>query len=455
LNLLPAIGLIQPSVLWLMGLLLVFLPFVYLLRRWWLGGGLSVLVCLLGAYLAWRAIPRGEVLVIQGWIWQYDDLTAFSISLLLVATACLFILSLNTSQGWSFYPLGISILTLFLAAMAVHHLGIEALIIELGVLLSVFIIQGGRIGSTRAASRFLVMMTLAVPFLLLAAWQLEQYQTNQENTPFLSQVALLVGGGFGIWLGVAPLHGWLSGIAAEAKAGIAAFIFITFPCVAIIILLKLLQSASWLLEVPHAVNIIIFAGLFTAMVGGLFASVQRAFGSLMGYSALFDLGIMLIAVGLGTEQAGTMILFALLVRAIALVLIATSSAAFESQSGGDRFLHMKGLARRRPVPAIGLVVGGLTLAGAPFTAGFISRWFLLQGVASMGGQWPLLILLSSLGVAIGYIRGLGALIETPVVMVTVPQKWAMTVMILSLIALCVGLGLFPQSVLTMMMELTG
>jgi hypothetical protein len=31
----------------------------------------------------------------------------------------------------------------------------------------------------------------------------------------------------------------------------------------------------------------------------------------------------------------------------------------------------------------------------------------------------------------------------------------MTVMILSLIALCVGLGLFPQSVLTMMMELTG
>lgn len=447
------VELLRPSVWWLIVFPLIFLPPIYLLRRWMVGALLAILVCLISAYLAWEIVPQDELLRFLGRPIRFDHISAYVIALLCLVTAGLFFVSLNVPQGWSFYPLGLLILTLFTAAIINRHLGIIALIIEIVVLLSVFIIQGGRLGSIRAALRFLVMMTLAVPLFLLAAWQIDQYRLNLDNAPFLSQAALLVGGGFSLWLGVAPLHGWLSSIAAEAKSGIAAFVFITFPAVATLILLHLLESSPWLADIPRATEIMILAGLFTAVVGGGFASVQRAFGPLMGYAALFDLGASLIALGLRTELGQMIVIFSILVRASALVLIAASSAALEFRAEGDVFQQVRGLAKSLPLPTIGLIAGGLTLAGAPFTAGFVARWLLLQSLASIDPRWPLLILLGSLGVAIGYIRGLSSLIDPAPPRIAYPQQWGLNLIISGLVLFCLGLGFFPQLVLETVREL--
>jgi formate hydrogenlyase subunit 3/multisubunit Na+/H+ antiporter MnhD subunit len=429
------------------------LPLVYLLRRVGLGVWLAVLACLVSAYVA-LVLPHESNLQLLGRRFRFDELGAYAIALLFLVTACLFVLSLQVPQGWSFYPFGLIILSLFTLAIITQHLGITTLIIEMIVLLSIFIIQGGRLGSVRATLRFLVMMTLAVPLLLLAAWQIDAYRPDANDTQLVTQIALLVGGGFCLWLGVAPLHGWLSGIAAEAKPGIAAFIFILFPATVMIILLHLLESAPWLLEVPRGLEIVGLAGLFTALVGGLFASAQRAFGPLMGYTALFDLGVDLVALGLGTERGRTVILFALFVRAVALVLIAASTAWLDYRGGGDAFERVRGLARSLPVPTIGLMVGGLTLAGAPFTAGFVSHWLLFEQLGQVDSRWPFLLLLGSLGVVIGYIRGLRVLVDTPPLLPTQPQRWILNIMVSALALLCLGLGFFPQTVLNIIRQLT-
>jgi formate hydrogenlyase subunit 3/multisubunit Na+/H+ antiporter MnhD subunit len=443
---------LQFSPWWLIFTPLPFVPLIYLLRRWGVGVWLATLVCLGSAYLV-TLIPQEQVFRLLGRPLFFNQVWAYTIALLFVATAFLFILSRNISQGWTFYPFGLIILTLFSLAVASRHLGIIALIVEMAVLLSVFIIQGGRLGSVRASLRFLVMMTLAAPLFLLAAWQGDLYRANLENPTFLAQMGLLVAGGFGLWLGAAPLHGWLSAVAMEAKPGIAAFIFITFPTAATLILLHHLAYFPRLVDMPHAQEIIILTGLFSVAVGGLFASIQRAFGPLMGYTTLFDLGNSLVALGLGTQDGLTIILLAILVRVLALLLISSSIAFIQHLAGGDSFEQARGLAHRWPVPTIGLMIGGATLAGAPFTAGFVSRWLLLQPLAEMHAVWPLLVFLGGLGVTTGYIRGLRALLDKKHLPHVLAEKWGLNLLIVTLAALCVGLGLFPQAILQTVKEL--
>ena len=53
--------------------------------------------------------------------------------------------SVKWSDSRTFYPVGLAILGLFVAASLSRHLGIIAIFIEVAVILTVFVIQGGRL----------------------------------------------------------------------------------------------------------------------------------------------------------------------------------------------------------------------------------------------------------------------------------------------------------------------
>jgi len=57
-----------------------------------------------------------------------------------------------------------------------------------------------------------------------------------------------------------------------------------------------------------------------------------------------------------------------------------SCAAVESATGRERLDELRGVARRAPWAGAGLVVGALTLAGLPLTAGFTSEWLVLEAL---------------------------------------------------------------------------
>ncbi|RME51031.1 MAG: hypothetical protein D6796_01800, partial [Caldilineae bacterium] len=122
-------------------------------------------------------------------------------------------------------------------------------------------------------------------------------------------------------------------------------------------------------------------------------------------------------------------------------------AVVESEAGDDSFARAQGLGRRWPLAAAGLMVGGATLAGAPLTAGFVSRWLLLQALNALDARWPVLVLLGSLGVAVGYLRGLKALLGPSLPRPEPPRQWVLNLLLGGLSLACVGIGLFPQPVL--------
>lgn len=417
--------------LWLVILPLSAAPFVYLFRWRRAGAMIAVAATFSLAWLALR-LPTGVVLNFLGRTIELNRLSQLTLSVLFLATAVLFLIPalLSLAQpekrrtiGYGknigqdvriFYPSALVALGLFVAASLSRHLGITAIFVELAAILSVFVIQTERLESTRAALRFLILISLATPLLLLAAQQIDFYQLRGGlvSPQYLEQTALFAGVGFAVWLAVFPFHGWLTSTATESSPPMAAFVLITFPMVAFSTLINLLVDLPWLVNSDYLVEAIVIAGVFTAFIGGLLASVQRGFGELLGHTALYDLGCILALLGLGGQGAVLTVLAALFVRTLALVLIATSLSTLHLGVPGDGFAQLRGIARQMPVATSGLLIGGLTLAGVPFTAGFALHWQLLRLITELDGRWAILILLGGLGVAIGYLRGLRAMLAS-------------------------------------------
>ncbi len=470
----------MPPALWLVVLPIAAAPVVFLLRRFKLGAVVAVVVTLFLAWLAMR-LSVGVVLNLLGRSIELDRLSQLTLSLLFAVTAVLFLIPLfspsftgRAARGGIkrgveriFYPVSLAILSLFVVASLSRHLGMTAIFIQAAAILTVFVIQGQRLDSIRAALRFLTLMSLATPLFLLAAWRIDPYQLSGRQIPAeaLEQIILFVSFGFALWLAIVPFHGWLTATAAESFPATAAFVLIIFPIIAFSTLIHLLVDLPWLVDSSQLVMIIIIAGVFTAFVGGILASVQRGFGELMGYAALYDLGAALAILGIGGPAALITILVALTVRALALTLVAACASTIRLRLPSDGFVSVRGMAWRMPVATSGLIIGGLTLAGAPLTAGFAPRWQLLRSISQINSNWAVLLGLAGLGVAIGYLRGFRAtlLLDKPVQNRTGRPRGSalifqeprlLLILIIMLAAACILAGLFPALLIEPLQKLT-
>lgn len=468
----------MPPALWLIILPMGALPIVFVFRRLRLGAALAIGVTLLAAWLVLQ-LPLGIVLNMLGRPVELDHLSRVTLALLFITTAALFWIASALPPAFSgakqkhthtaskdresriFYPVGLAILAFFAAASLSRHLGVTAIFIEGAAILAVFIIQGERLESARAALRFLTLMSLATPLFLLAAWQIDLYQLGGglESTANLEQLILFMGFGFALLLAVAPFYSWLTTTAAEAWPPTAAFVLIVFPVVAFSTLIHLLIDFPWLVDLPQVVPTMIIAGVLTAFVGGLLASVQRGFSELLGYAALYDLGCTLALLGAGGQLEMITVLAGLVVRSIALVLITASVLAIRMRTTRDGFAQLQGVSLQLPTATAGLILGGLTLAGAPFTIGFVLRWQLFQLIAAADSRWLGLLALAGLGVAIGYLRGLRAMLAQPQpgkaqkgraggwVALILPKPYSLSVIIVLFGLACILLGIYPSLLL--------
>jgi len=127
---------------------------------------------------------------------------------------------------------------------------------------------------------------------------------------------------------------------------------------------------------------------------------------------------------------------------VGLMLTAMGLAVMRRRAGSDSFANLAGAARRLPLSTAGLVLGGLSLAGMPLTAGFPSRWAIYR--LSSAPDLTLAMLLSGAGVAFGYLRGLSVLLDPSSEPKVKREPFIVSLIILGMIILCLWLGLRPQ-----------
>jgi len=218
--------------------------------------------------------------------------------------------------------------------------------------------------------------------------------------------------GFMVLLAVVPFHSWVPAIAEHAPPMAAAFVFSVFCQAVVFLLLSFLGTYPWLNQNPVVYRALTLAGGGMALFGAVFAFGQRNFGRSLGYAMMIDIGAVMLGIGLGSQAGVAAALTALALRGIALPLWAVGLAQMRAETGSDRFDDLRGFARRDPIAAGAIIIGMLSLAGFPLTAGFPGRWALLSLLAQIHPTAAVLLLLGTAVLSFLAARGLAAMLQT-------------------------------------------
>jgi formate hydrogenlyase subunit 3/multisubunit Na+/H+ antiporter MnhD subunit len=432
----------------------------YLIRRWTLlaaavatltSAALAFLCLRLpldrSAFVLGREVAFGRPVVVFGQTLQLEPAGQPWLAFLFGLGTVFFLLAWRISQGRSFFPFSLAILGLYALVVLIPVFSLAILVFAISVTLTVFIIQAGQLSSVRGAQRYLLVSILAIPLLLTASW-LVQPSAPVLNGPGLAGRALVPAIlGFGLLLAAFPFGTWMPAVAADAPPVVAAFIFTTGQALALFLALTFASSNPDLAGDPAVVEVIRYAGLVMAVSGGLIAAAQYDFGRLLGYAALGDLGVLILALASGANQNLILTLSHLVSRSVSIALMAAALAVLRHWARGDQFATLGGAARRLPFAALGLVLGGLGLAGFPLTAGFPTHWAVYRAVSGGEPLWMLLLVLSSAGIVVGSLRGLRAMLGSEPRQDIAGQPIISSVMVLALAALSIVLGLYPQLLL--------
>lgn len=354
-------------------------------------------------------------------------------------------------------PLGLMIIAMLVASLAIRPFLYAALLIEGAVLLSVFLLAEPGQTSRRGLTRFLIYQTLAMPFILFAGFLLSGVDAGPGDLAVILQAAILLGLGFAFLLSIFPLSTWMPMLAEEGSPYAVGFVLAVFPLFALLFGLNFVERYAWIRESDEFFATLQFIGLLTALSGGVSAAFQRQAGRIFGYAAVTELGLALAAVSLPDRLLGLQLVFAMIApRALAYGTWAISLFILRQAAPDLRYSSLQGLARRYPLAALGWFFALLSLSGVPLLAGFPARQALWQALAA-GGFFPALAVgLATSGLWISGLRSLAVL-----AMSGEQESWQVNetpfqrVLLLTGMALMFILGLFPQWAAPLLVNLPG
>lgn len=198
---------------------------------------------------------------------------------------------------------------------------------------------------------------------------------------------------------LAPVHAWL-GAALGRTSALAALLLASVGIVGA--LATIARFAAYGIPAPalgeSLTSVLTILGGASVVIGSLQAIGAANVRRLAAYAGIAQGGGVLLALGLGSPAgfaAALLQLAALSAAAIAVLGGAASSGCKLSLDGLD------GLGRRAPLSGAAMMVGALSLMGAPLTLGFLGRWRAIEAAVGVDLWWSAgLIIAASLAGAI-------------------------------------------------------
>ena len=228
---------------------------------------------------------------------------------------------------------------------------------------------------------------------------------GDDNRTVRSAFAFIVIG-MGLKAAVFPLHRWLPGSYTYAPSFVSAFLAGTATKVAIYVILRFafsVYSGESDFE-RDTIEFLLLPLAIAAMFGAsLVAVFQTNLKRMLAYSSVGQIGYMLLGFTLLNATGVSAAMIHLFNHAITKTALFMAAGAMVYRLGSANYGTMAGLGRRMPWTAAAIVLAGLSLIGVPSTAGFVSKWVLIQAALEKG-WWivAVLVVISSL-VAIVYV----------------------------------------------------
>lgn len=342
-------------------------------------------------------------------------------------------------------PVGLLIIALLVASIAVEPFLYAAIMIEIAVLLAVPLLLPSDQSPGPGVMRFLIYQTLAMPFILFAGWLLAGVESSPGDLALAIQSATILGLGFAFLLAMFPLYVWLPMLAEEVSPYALGFIFWILPTITIIFGMGFLDRYSWLRTSAGLSQALSVGGLVMVVTGGLWSAFQRHLSRQMAYAAIAETGFSLLAFSLSTEKVVDAVFLLIIPRSLALLVWSMSLTQLKAQVEPLRFGAVQGLARKHPVTATGLILAHFSVAGFPLLAGFPIRLALWEGLASQSLVVAFWFLVGILGLLTGATRTLAVLVMAPEgTGWEIQERWRPAILIGIGVVSLLFLGIFPQ-----------
>ena len=283
---------------------------------------------------------------------------------------------------------------------------------NLFVLLEVVSLSGyaliaiGKGRATLASFRYLILGTIGACFYLIGVGYLYIMtgSLNMEDLrvllpPLYSSTAIQAAFvfiliGFGIKIALFPLHAWQPDAYTYAPSAVSVIISSAMAKTLIYALIRIIFSVFTLDFITHFLplfEILRWIAAIAIVAGSLFAIYQHDFKRMLAYSSVANVGYIVLAIGLAplTSLGLTPGLMHILNHAVIKVCMFMVAGAFIYKTGLVDIRQFAGLSRKMPYTSFALILAVLSMIGMPPSAGFVTKWYLIQ--AALDAQKYLLV----------------------------------------------------------------
>jgi NADH-quinone oxidoreductase subunit N len=222
---------------------------------------------------------------------------------------------------------------------------------------------------------------------------------------------------------------------------VTAYLSVGSKAAGFVVLIRVLQP---FMNLPQTERLIFVIALLTLIYGNLAALPQTNLKRLLAYSSIAHAGYLLIGVLCFDVRAITFYLVAYLL----MTLLSFAVLIIVAQQTGEEISDFDGLARRSPFLAFAMLVGMVSLAGVPFTAGFLGKFYIFYAAVQQR-QIPLIVV-GVITVGCGfyyYLKVVRAMYwQSDSKTDAIPVSGLSRVAISALIVATICLGVYPQPI---------
>ncbi len=261
------------------------------------------------------------------------------------------------------------------------------------------------------------------------------------ETPALFGMALvLVALGFKI--AAVPFQIWVPDVYQGAPTPVTAFLSVGSKAAGFVVLLRVLEPFFIL---PQTQRLLVWIAALTLVYGNLAALPQTNLKRLLAYSSIAHAGYLLVGI---VCLAGPAVGY-YLVSYLLMTMLSFAALIVVANQSGDNIEDFNGLARRAPFLSFAMLVAMASLAGVPFTAGFLGKFFIFD--AAVRQHQTALLVVGVITVACGfyyYLKVIRAMYwEVGTNEAAVPVSALTRCSITALMVAIVVLGVYPQPIL--------
>jgi NADH-quinone oxidoreductase subunit N len=264
--------------------------------------------------------------------------------------------------------------------------------------------------------------------------------STEHGAALFGMVLVLVALGFKI--AAVPFQIWVPDVYQGAPTPVTAYLSVGSKAAGFVVLLRVMRP---FLMLPQMQRLIVLVTLLTLIYGNLAALPQTNLKRLLAYSSIAHAGYLLIGVACFDGAAVTFYLAAYLL----MTLLSFAVLVIVAQQTGDQISDFDGLGVRSPFLAFGMLIGMVSLAGVPFTAGFLGKFFIFY--AAIAQRQIALVVVGVITVGCGfyyYLKVVRAMYWQPAAKIEkIPVSALSRIAISALIVATIWLGVYPQPIL--------